>query len=413
MRILFVIPVPPRSESPGAIPRVLQATLMGLRERHDVTVVTAAGDEAGEMEAAESMSRLGVASHVVDRRRPEGPRRWLRRLRLASTWAQGRSPWRTVWLADPRIQKVVERLAADSRFDVLVVEDNAMGVFRFPPHIPSVLTEHEVRRPRPVHYSWKSQRNVATWALREEDWRRWRSYQPRVWRRFDLIQVFSDRDAARIRELAPDLANRVRVNPFGIELAEKTDVREEEPGVVLFSGNFTHVPNVDAAVWLATEIMPILRTLEPTVRLRLVGPAAPEAVRVLACPDIEIVGEVASMGPELATAAVVVAPVRIGGGMRVKVLHSLAAQKAVVTTSRGAEGLAAPPHDLPLVIADDAAEIAERIAELLRDTALRHRLGERARAFVLEQHSPAAYARRSEAVYEEAIAVHRASGHRP
>jgi glycosyltransferase involved in cell wall biosynthesis len=412
MRILFVIPVPPRSEAPGAIPRVLQATLIGLRERHDVTVVTAAGDEDGEMEAAESMSRLGVVSHVVDRRRPEGPRRWSRRLRLASTWAQGSSPWRTVWLADPRIQQVVERLVAESQFDVLVAEDNAMGVFRFPPQVPSVLTEHEVRRPRPVRYSWRSHPNVVTWALREDDWRRWRSYQPRVWRRFDLIQVFSDRDAARIRELAPDIANRVRVNPFGIELSDQTEVRQEEPGVVLFSGDFTHLPNVDAAIWLATEIMPMLRSLDPTARLRLVGPAAPDAVRALAGPGIEIVGEVASMRPELAAAAVVVAPVRIGGGMRVKVLHALAAQKAVVTTSRGAEGLAAPPHDLPLVIADDAAEIAERIAELLRDATLRHALGERARGFVVEQHSPAAYARRCEVVYAAAIAAHRASSSR-
>jgi glycosyltransferase involved in cell wall biosynthesis len=95
--------------------------------------------------------------------------------------------------------------------------------------------------------------------------------------------------------------------------------------------------------------------------------------------------------------------------MRVKVLHALAAQKAVVTTSRGAEGLAGAPHELPLVIADDAAEIAARIAELLGNSTLRRSLGARARAFVVEQHSPAAYARRSEVVYAEAIAAHRAS----
>jgi hypothetical protein len=245
MKILFVIPVPPRSEAPGAIPRVLNAILTGLQERHDVTVVTAAGDEDGEMEAAERMARLGVASHLVDRRRPDGIRRWSRRLRLASTWARGASPWRTVWLADPRLQLVVDRLVAESEFDVVVAEDNAMGVFRFPPHIPCVLTEHEVRRPRPVRYSRGSDSNIAAWAVREEDWRRWRSYQPRVWSRFDLIQVFSERDAGRIRDLAPAIAGRVRVNPFGIELPDPTDMREEEPGVVLFSGNFTHLPNRD------------------------------------------------------------------------------------------------------------------------------------------------------------------------
>src|SRR5437764_5470067 len=59
LKILFVLPMPPRSEAPGAIPRVLRATLLGLHERHDVTVATAAGDEDGEMEAAEALSRLG------------------------------------------------------------------------------------------------------------------------------------------------------------------------------------------------------------------------------------------------------------------------------------------------------------------------------------------------------------------
>src|SRR5207253_2267142 len=103
------------------------------------------------------------------------------------------------------------------------------------------------------------------------DWRRWRSYQPRVWQRFDRLQVFSERDAARIGELAPELTSRVRVNPFGIELPDPPDMRQEQPGLVVFSGNFTHLPNVDAALWLGTEIMPRLREIHPGARLRLVG----------------------------------------------------------------------------------------------------------------------------------------------
>jgi hypothetical protein len=105
------------------------------------------------------------------------------------------------------------------------------------------------------------------WAFGEADWQRWRKYQLSVWRRSDRIQVFTPRDAEAVAALAPDLAERVRVNPFGVELPAPLDDRLEEPGHVLFVGNFTHPPNVDAALWLGTEIMPALRTCYPGVRL--------------------------------------------------------------------------------------------------------------------------------------------------
>jgi len=366
--------------------------------------VTAAGDEPGEVEAAARLDELCFEAHVIDTRQPRGRARWARRSRLARGWARGSYPWRTVWFADPRIQTVLDRLAGEDRFDVVVVEDNSMGVFRLPPHVPSVLTEYEVRRARPIRWSLRADRNPLAWAFREEDWRRWPAYQRNVWGRFDRIQVFSGRDSSRVAEIAPELADRVRVNPFGIDLPEPVDPGREEPGLVLFTGNYTHPPNVDAALWLAREIMPRVRALRADARLRLVGPAAPPEVRALAGPDVEVLGEVPSMRPQLEAAAVVVAPVRIGGGMRMKVLDALASQKAVVTTSRGAEGFLLPDDELPLVIADDADAIAAATAGLLNDHEWRRRLAARARSFAVEHHSADAFARRMDAIFEDVVA---------
>src|SRR5919109_1050031 len=113
MRILVVAPMLPQREGPGAIPVLLYAQLVGLGDRHEVTLVAGLGDEPGEEEAAAQLAQVDLVDlHIVDRRRPaSGLRRWRRRWRLAATWMRGRWPWRTVWFADPAFQAVLEGLA--------------------------------------------------------------------------------------------------------------------------------------------------------------------------------------------------------------------------------------------------------------------------------------------------------------
>jgi len=202
----------------------------------------------------------------------------------------------------------------------------------------------------------------------------------------------------------------VRVNPFAVEIPPLADPAFEEDGTIVFTGGFLHSPNVEAARWLAGEIMARLRTLQPGVRLRLVGNDPRGSLRDLAASDVDVVGWVPSMGAELARAAVVVAPLRTGGGQRMKVLEAMAAGKAVVTTARGATGLL--PLDgepLPVVVAETAEEIAMATAELLRDAARRRALGARARALVTAQHGIDAYAARTERAYTELLAHARTS----
>jgi glycosyltransferase involved in cell wall biosynthesis len=405
MRIRLLTPLPPRSEAPGAIPLVLHAQLIGLRKRHDVTLVTIVGDDPDDAAAVSDLRRSGLAVHAIDGRRPHGLGRWRRRWRFASSWGRRKMPWRTIWFADPRIQTTLDRLTNTEHFDLAAVEDNSMAVFRFPRHLPTVLTEHEVRRPRPISWEYGPPKNWLRWALGEEDWRRWPAYQRSSWRRFDRIQVFSHEDATILGQLAPDIVDKVRVTPFGIVLPEPADPQLEQRGLILFVGNFYHPPNVDAVVWLVHDIMPRLRSRTPGVRLRIVGGGAGARVLSLGGQDVEILGEVPTMLPHLAAASVVLAPIRTGGGMRMKVLTALAHGKAVVTTQRGAAGLALG-HGPPLVVGEDPTSLALATARLLDDDAARRQLGARARAYVMRYYSAEAYGRRLEAVYHE-VARHR------
>jgi glycosyltransferase involved in cell wall biosynthesis len=178
---------------------------------------------------------------------------------------------------------------------------------------------------------------------------------------------------------------------------------------VVFLGNYTHPPNVDAALWLGREIMPRLRRLRPGVRLALAGAYAPAEVRALAGPDIRVLGYVSDAEALMRGSAVVLAPVRTGGGMRMKVLHAMALGKPVVTTTRGTAGLATGERVAPFAVADDEESMARLTAQLLAAPDAREQLGAAARRYVEEHHSPRAYASRLEAIYASAIDERRRS----
>ena len=408
MRILLLAPMAPQAEGAGAIPELLTAQLEGLARRHEVTVAGTFGDLPGQAEAAAELRRAGVDAHFADRRRsPSALRRWRVRAELAASWAARPWPWRAV-TAHPEVQGIVDRLLAEREFDVVAVEEASMTTFRLPPGLPSVLTEHEALR-APAR-GWRAERPAAypRHVLAELDWRRWGRFQRRAWERFDLVQVYSESDAAAIRRRAPELAPRLRVNPFGVRLPPAADPAAEEPGTLLFFGTFTHAPNRDAALWLGREIMPALRRAAAGARLLIVGKAPPPEVRALAGEDVEVVADAPSMRPHLERAAVVLAPVRTGGGMRMKVLRSMAAGKAVVTTPLGAEGFTALDPDPPLALAETTEEITTAISSLLTDSTARRSLATRARTFAERHHTPEAWAERLERVYGEAAGLRKA-----
>ena len=411
MRILIATPIPPARNAPGAIGRVLNAQLVGLAERHEITIAAVAGPEEFDLRAVDRLVASGVDIHVARRLEPGGAERWRRRGRLAGRWLRGGEPWRTVWFWEPRLQLILDELLASRRFDLVAVEDNAIGgAYRFDAASATVLTEHEVRRPRPFRWSAGSSREPARSLLAERDWRRWQGYQRATWRRFALIQVFTQRDAEAIEAIAPELADRVRVNPFGVELPAALDPAPDSSRELVFVGNFSHAPNVDGALWLGGEIMPILRKHEPGVSLSIVGPWPPREVRSLAAADVRVTGLVEDTTPYLARAAVVVAPLRIGGGMRMKVLEAMALGKAVVTTPRAVEGFPAAASAY-VSLADDSEGLAAAVARLLAHPEERNALGTRARAVAAEHFSAQAYARRLEAVYAEAGELGRSATH--
>jgi glycosyltransferase involved in cell wall biosynthesis len=402
MKLLLLTPMPPDRTAPLAIQALLHMQLRGLATHHEVTVVTVAGPDEQELAAVERLVDEGFEVYAAQRVAPVGVGRWSRRGRLVATWLRRSWPWRTVWFWEPGLQKVVDQLVGEKRFDVVAVEDSAMGVYRIPASVPRVFTEHEVRDDVRAPAALDGARGIPTWFARQVNWRRWGAYQLGVWRSFDVIQAYTDRDAVSIRRQLDGSGPPVRVNPFGIDLPPRIEA-PEDPDLIVFVGNYTHAPNADAALWLGQEILPQLRRFRPSARLELAGAYPPPSVRRLEGPNLRVLGRVADVEELMRRAALVFAPVRTGGGMRMKTLHAMALGKAVVTTPLGIEGLAVGGRVPPVAVGKQAASLALSAAGLLQDVASRRRMGDEARAFVERHHSPEAYAARLSDTYRFAV----------
>ena len=198
---------------------------------------------------------------------------------------------------------------------------------------------------------------------------------------FDRVVVVSEQERAR---LGPEGLRSVLVCPNG---REPSAVLPEAPGpTVAFVATMGWAPNIDAAVWLGREIWPRVRERVPGARLLLVGKDPAPAVLALEDRDVEVTGTVADVNPYLARSRVVVAPLRAGGGTRLKIMEALDVGRPVVATSLGCEGM----EDLVgqgVVVADTVPDLADAIVDLLLDPAAAAALGRAGHDAVKARHS--------------------------
>lgn len=189
----------------------------------------------------------------------------------------------------------------------------------------------------------------------------------RMWRSFDTVIYLSADEAQTARALEPGV-EAVAVVPFCFEIAPPRDAPPPER-LLLFVAGFARSTNVDAAVWLVREIMPLLTAEIGPVRLILAGANPADTVLALAGPQVEVTGFVTDA--ELATlyhqARVAIVPLRFGAGVKGKVVEALSVGLPVVTTPVGAQGIEGLADLVP--VHDDPAALAGALVLLLRDDA--------------------------------------------
>ncbi|MBA3263101.1 MAG: glycosyltransferase [Thermoleophilaceae bacterium] len=387
-RLLFLLPFPPDPDGRHGAARMTGQLLQSLARVHDVAAIYLRAPEEPAVDSALS-SRLAL---VVEVERPslQGSGRTRRAARRAVGLSRGRPLWTTDW-AVPAFAERLREVVQAWRPDVVQAELHIMGQYLSGLIQPTVLVEHDPGAAAAT--------DLATWERglrrvgRRVDAFAWRRYEPRVLASANAVVAFTEADRTALATLAPG-ARVVRISP-GISIpAQPSDPIGAQPPRVLFLGSFVHPPNIDAAIRLARTIFPAVRARLPGAALEIVGDAPPPEVRALAGDGVVVTGRVADVLPYLNRAAVVAAPLRLGGGMRVKVLESLAAGKAMVATPRALAGLELVPGTHALVGESDA-ELSDALVALLEHPERRRDLGDAARDWATEhlgwEHAAAAY----------------------
>jgi glycosyltransferase involved in cell wall biosynthesis len=201
----------------------------------------------------------------------------------------------------------------------------------------------------------------------------------------------SDIDRGMLQEMCPRL--RVSVVPNTVDTDVLIPVKAATPDdwdkpVLLFQGGMDWYPNRDAVEFFVQKVLPRIRIEFPGIKFVVAGRNPPPNFVASLSKDgnIEFTGTVPDMLPYLSRATVVVVPLRIGGGTRIKILEACATGKPVVSTTIGAEGLELTPGN-QILLADEPEAFAQTTVDLLKDRARREELGRSARVVVVEKYS--------------------------
>jgi polysaccharide biosynthesis protein PslH len=207
--------------------------------------------------------------------------------------------------------------------------------------------------------------------------RSWPRYETAVFRQAQAIIVFTEADRQAIKKTAGQTPVHIIRPGFTIPQRPLNPVGSSPPNL-LFIGNFMHPPNVEAAITLIQSILPAVRANHPDVAVTIIGDRPPPEVQKMAGENVTIAGYVPNVTPYLDQAALFVAPLRSGGGIRIKLLEALAAGKAVVATPLAAEGLDLIDGE-QICLAEGDEQLAGQIVDLLACPEKRAALGSRAR----------------------------------
>ena len=215
-------------------------------------------------------------------------------------------------------------------------------------------------------------RAFARWFFRNQA-RKMATFEQRVLARAQHVSTVTELDRQTIiRWVRSD----VSLVENGVDLAWFTPSAQSTRDL-LFIGSLDWQPNVDAIEFFLKAIFPTILSERPQIRFVVVGKGpSPRLHRLLrSVSGVKFVGEVSDPRPHFASAAVVVVPLRIGGGSRIKILESLAMGKAVVSTSVGAEGLSIQPG-IHCIVADEPHLFSRQVLHLLASEEQRLRLGQ-------------------------------------
>jgi GT2 family glycosyltransferase/glycosyltransferase involved in cell wall biosynthesis len=283
----------------------------------------------------------------------------------------------------PQMREAMEYCLEDFDFDLIHLEYTQMACYADKVYgIPALLTKHEVdfaacaRRARIESNLWAKIRWIHNYfqVLDREI---------KLLRRVDAAICMTEPDARELRKFCASVPVHVINTGVDLDYFHPPDQPATQPRLV-FVGAFQHLPNVDAMVYFCQEVLPLIHAQVPEAELLIVGSKPPPAIVSLAdIPGVQVTGFVPDIRPHMASSSVYVVPLRLGVGIRGKILEAWSMSMAVVATSVACAGLKYEDGK-SLLVADSPELFASHVVALLKDPARRQRLGAEGRKTVEE-----------------------------
>lgn len=379
--------------------RVLIYNLLKHLSKRNETHLLCLNDRPVAPADLEAVRSLGVRS--IEAIGHEVPRGFARRL---GNVALDCVPFCVRQFESDRLREALRNFLKKQPVDVVHAEYISSAVYRGEfEKIPAVFYPHDAvsmlfarnagAEPDPLRkfYTWSQQRKVVR-------------FEKEMLSRFQQTVVVSQADKDYLARHAD--TSRVNVIAVGIDCDFFAPRGAESPEpVILFRGVMNFLPNDDAARYFYEDVFRLVKREVPNAKFQVVGKDPSDALRNAAQKDssLTLSGFVDDIREPMAQASVIVTPMRIGSGIKIKILESLAMAKPVVATTLACSGLETVPGK-HLLVGDTPQTLADAVVKLLKDAALRKTLGEEGLKLVKERYPWEAIAQRFEEVYRKAVA---------
>jgi polysaccharide biosynthesis protein PslH len=368
MRILFLSRWYPYPADNGSKLRV-SALLRGLCERHEVTLVSFRGPGEDAVDPALYGGPPAERTHVCAFRDFEPGSR-----RAVAGYFSG-TPRFLVDTHSEQMERLIQDALRRTRFDLVIASQLSMAAYyRCFKGIPAIFEEAELGVYRPddeVRARWGGARRRLTWVKHAR-------FMSRLLENFSLCTVASEVERRILAEAAPAYgAVKVVPNTVSGEIVPAASGGDppRTTDSMIFAGAMTFAPNRDAMAWFVNDILPAVRAQVPGAMLTITGdPGSPPP---FADPGVLMTGRVPDVRALVAASAVSVAPIRTGGGTRLKILEAMALRTPIVATARAVEGIDVR-HGEHVLIAETPPAFAAAIEQVLRDPAGAREMAERA-----------------------------------
>jgi sugar transferase (PEP-CTERM/EpsH1 system associated) len=369
--------------------------LKELSKKHSITLLTFVESEQ-EKKYASEIKRFCRKIETVVHGVPKSPLK-----RLFNIFFQ-RTPFCVRQFYSQKMVRKLSEIIKNNKFDIVHFDYISMSSYRdLVGKLPSIFCLHDAMSML-FKRNISKERNLLRKLYTYSQGIKMKRYEAEVISKFNKTAVVSPVDMEYLLSYKKNLDITVIPNGVDYEYFVPLKIDEEYPSVV-FRGIMSFLPNIDAALYFKKEILPLILSKIPNLKYFIVGGnPVKEIVGLKSVPNIEVSGYVEDIRPYMAKATVNICPMRIGSGIKNKILEAMSMAKPVVATKMACAGIDVTDGE-NILIADAPSEFTEKIITLFKDEKLREKIGSKAREFIVKNYTWQKTADMFEKVYKEAV----------